>query len=365
MKKQYIMNNNIEPYERVFTAINHGISDRPPVNYIATPEVNDILKKSLKIEDDEKLRQFLGADIRYVAPRYVGPDDTTGAAGIAAAGKDFLGVVWKPVKNQFGTYNEIAFHPLGHVTTVEEVENYNWPSVDWFDYSHLKEEIDRLNAHRRYAIIFFAGGAFETPWYMRGMERFLMDMLECPDIAEAISRRAMEFYKERAMRVIEASGGQIDIIGSGGDLGTQRGMMLSPDLWRNHIKSYSEQLIRPFKDMGLKTFYHSCGSIVPVIEDFIEMGLDILDPIQPKAAEMEPEFLKNSFGTRLTFHGGVDEQELLPFGTAAEVRSEVERLIDILGKDGGYIVCAAHAIQPDTPVENILAMYEAVKQYRY
>ncbi|MBE9512115.1 MAG: hypothetical protein IMY71_14695 [Bacteroidetes bacterium] len=361
----YPGNNEVEPYERVFAAINHGVSDRPPVDYIATPEVNDILKKSLKIDDDEKLRQFLGADMRYVAPRYVGPDDTTGAAGVTAAGKDFLGIVWKPVKNQFGTYNEIAFHPLGHVTSVEEVENYNWPSVDWFDYSFLKEEIDRLNAHRRHAIIFFAGGAFETPWYMRGMERFLIDLVECPEIAETISRRAMEFYKERAMRVIEASGGQIDILGSGGDIGTQRGMMLSPDLWRKHIKPYSEQLIRPFKDMGLKTFYHSCGSIVPVIEDFIEMGLDILDPIQPKAAGMEPELLKNSFGTRLAFHGGIDEQELLPNGTAAEVRSEVERLIDIFGRDGGYIVCAAHAIQPDTPVENILAMYEAVKQYRY
>ena len=361
----YTGNNEVEPYERVFTAINHGVSDRPPVNYITTPEVNDILKKSLGIDDDESLRQFLGSDIRYVEPRYVGPGDTTGAAGVTAAGKDFLGIVWKPVKNQFGSYNEIAFHPLGHVTTVEEVEDYNWPSVDWFDYSHLKEEIARINAHRRYAIIYFAGGAFETPWYMRGMERFLMDMVEFPEIAEAISRRAMEFYKERAMRVIEASDGQIDIIGSGGDLGTQRGMMLSPDLWRKHIKPYSEQLIRPFKDMGLKTFYHSCGSIVPVIEDFIEMGLDILDPIQPKAAGMEPELLKSSFGTRLTFHGGVDEQELLPRGTAAEVKSEVQRLIDILGNDGGYIVCSAHAIQPDTPVENILALYEAVKQYRY
>ena len=188
------MKNEIEPYERVITAINHGVSDRPPVNYIATPEVNVILKKSLGIDDVEKLRQFLGADIRYVAPRYVGPDGTTGAAGVTAAGKDFLGVVWKPVKNQFGTYNEIAFHPLGHVTTVGEVENYNWPSADWFDYSHLKEEIDLLNANRRHAIIFFAGGAFETPWYMRGMERFLMDLIEYPEIAEAISRRTRVAY---------------------------------------------------------------------------------------------------------------------------------------------------------------------------
>ena len=355
----------MEPHERVITTISHRAPDRPPINYVATPEVNAHLKKHLGMDDDEALRQFLGVDIRYVSARYVGPEDTTGAAGVTAAGRDFLGIVWKPVKNEFATYNEIAFHPLGHMTTVEEVEDYPWPSVDWFDFSHLKEEIARLNADRRYTIIYFAGGAFETPWYMRGLERFLIDLVECPEIAEAISRHAMQFYKERAMRAIEASDGQIDIIGSGGDLGTQRGMMLSPDLWRRHIKPYSEQLIRPFKDMGLKTFYHSCGSIVPVIEDFIEMGLDILDPIQPRAAGMEPEVLESRFGSRLTFHGGVDEQELLPRGTAEEVRGEVCRLIDILGQQGGYIVCSAHAFQPDTPVENILAMYEAAKQYRY
>lgn len=355
----------MEPYEHVITAMSHRTPDRPPINYVATPEAHANLKRHLGIDDDEALRKFLGVDIRYVSPLYVGPKDMMGQGGGAAPGKDFLGIVWKPVKNEFATYNEIAFHPLGHVTTVEEVEKYSWPSVDWFDFSHLKEEIARLNAHRRHAIIYFAGGAFETPWYMRGMERFLMDLVEYPEIAEAISHRAMQFYRARAMRAIEASDGQIDIIGSGGDIGTQRGMMLSPELWRTHIKPNSEQLIRPFKDMGLRTFYHSCGAIVPVIEDFIGMGLDILDPIQPRAAGMKPEVLKGRFGKQLTFHGGVDEQELLPRGTAEEVRNEVLRSIDILGQQGGYIVCAAHAIQPDTPVENILAMYETAKQYRY
>ena len=192
-----------------------------------------------------------------------------------------------------------------------------------------------------------------------------MDLIECPDIAESISRHAMKFYRERAMRAIEASDGQIDIIGSGGDIGTQRGMMLSPELWRKHIKPYSEQLIKPFKDMGLITFYHSCGSIAPVIEDFVEMGLDILDPIQLKAAGMGPVELKSQFGDKLTFHGGIDEQELLPRGTPSSVREEVKHLIQILGKDGGYVICPAHAIQPDTPIENILALYEAADGYRY
>ena len=352
----------MEPYDRIMNTVRHRRTDRLPIDYIATPEFNTNLKKHWRIDDDEVLLRKVGSDIRRVAARFVGPKDTTGAPGVTAEGKDFLGVVWKPVKNEFGTYNEIAFSPLAHVTTVKEVEEYSWPDVDWFDFSHLKEEIARLNDKRRYAIMFFAGGAFETPWYMRGMERFLMDLVECPDIAEAISSHAAEFYKKRALRAIEESGGQIDIIGSGGDLGTQRGMMLSPDLWRRHIKPYSRELIRTFKDMGITTFYHSCGSIVPVIEDFIEMGLDILDPIQPKAAGMDAEELKKQFGDKLTFHGGIDEQELLPRGTPEDVRREVRRFIRIFGDDGGYIVCPAHAIQPDTPVENIAALYETANE---
>ena len=362
----------MEPYERVIRAINYSHPDRVPIDYTATPEFHAKLKKHLKIDEDELLLGKLGVDIRRVQPRFVGPKDMIGAPGVTAEGKDFLGIVWKPVKNEFGTYNEIAFSPLAQATTVKEIDDYPWPKVDWFDFSHIKEDITQLNREHRYAIMYFAGGAFETPWYMRGMARFLMDLIECPDIAEAICCHAADFYQKRALRAIEQSDGRIDIIGSGGDLGTQRAMMLDPDLWRRHIKPYSEELIRPFKKMGLKTFYHSCGSIVPVIEDFIEMGLDILDPIQPRAAGMSAEELKHRFGTRLTFHGGIDEQQLLPQGTPAEVRCEVEHIIHILGNGGqgealhgikpavgGYIVCPAHAVQPDTPVENIIALYEA------
>ncbi len=353
------------PYERVVRAVRHQRADRLPIDYSATPEAHAALKKHLAVADDEALLRRLGCDIRLVRGRYVGPPDTVGAPGVTAAGKDFLGVVWKPVKNQFATYNEIAFHPLAQATTVREIEDYPWPSVDWFDYSHLSAEIDRINRQQRYCITFFVGGAFETPWYMRGLARFLTDLLEYPDIAEAISRRATQFYKQRALRAIEQSKGKIDLVYSGGDIGTQRGMMLAPDLWRRHIKPYSSELIRTFKDMGLMTMYHSCGSIVPVIEDLIEMGLDILDPIQPRAEGMRPEDLKAQFGDRLTFHGGIDEQHLLPHGTPEAVRKEVVRLMEMLGSDGAYIVCPAHAIQPDTSPENIMAIYDTALGYHW
>ena len=348
------------PYERIMAAVRHERGDRLPLDYAATPEAHARLKAYLGIDDDEAVLRRVGCDIRQVAGRFVGPDDMIGAPGALAEGKDFLGVVWKPVANEFATYHEIAHHPLAGATTVKEIEDYAWPSVDWFDYSHLGDEIDRLNRDERYCILFFVGGAFETPWYMRGMERFLMDLVEYPDIAEAISRRATEFYKQRAFRAIEQAGGRIDMVYSGGDIGTQRGMMLAPDLWRKHVKPYSTQLIRTFKDMGIITMYHSCGGIVPVIDDLIEMGLDVLDPVQPLAKGMDPVSLKSRFGDRLTFHGGIDEQYLLPRGTPEDVRKETLRLMEALGGDGAYIVCPAHAVQPDTSPENVMAIYDTV-----
>lgn len=345
-------------YERVVKAVRHERADRLPIDYSATPESHASLKKYLGIEDDELLLRRLGCDFRRVQGRFVGPSDMVGAPGVLAQGKDFLGIVWAPKVNAFGTYNEIAFHPLAHARTVQEIEEYPWPSVDWFDYSHLSEEIARINAETRYCIVFFAGGSFETPWYMRGMERFLLDLIESPEIAEAICRHVTDFYRQRAMRALEASGGGIDLVFSGGDIGTQRGMMLAPDLWRERIKPYTSQLIRTFKDMGLLTMYHSCGSIVPVIDDLIGMGLDVLDPIQPCAEGMDALSLQGRFGGRITFHGGIDEQRLLPYGTADEVRRETIRVMETLGEDGGYVVAPAHAIQPDTPPENIVALYD-------
>lgn len=355
----------MQPLERIRRIKNREPVDRPGIDYLATPEFNKMIKAHLGTEDQEAVLRRVGSDLRRVDGKFVGPPDMLGTTGIIGGERDFFGVVWKPIKNEFATYYEIAYHPLGQVTTLKQVEQYAWPSPDWWDYSNLKDEIARLNREERYVILFFVGGAFESPWYMRGLDRFLMDLIECPDIAEAISYHCMKFFKARALRALEAAGGAIDMVYSGGDLGTQRSMMLSPDLWRKHIKPYSRELIRPFKEMGLMTMYHSCGSIVPVINDLIEMGVDILNPIQPKAQGMSAAELKAQFGGRLSFLGGIDEQELLPRGTPERIRAETERVISTFGADGGYIVCSAHALQPDTPVENALAMFDAVREYRF
>jgi uroporphyrinogen decarboxylase len=142
-------------------------------------------------------------------------------------------------------------------------------------------------------------------------------------------------------------------------------MMIHPDIWRKRIKPYTARLISTFKEMGLSTFYHSCGSLVPVIEDLIEVGLDILEPIQVTAKGMKPEELFPVFGDRLSFHGAIDEVELLPHATAEEVYDETTRIIDILGGNGGYIIAPSHQVQGDTSPENVVAIFKAAQDYRW
>jgi len=306
----------------------------------------------------------LDVDMRWLGLPFIGPEERS-TPTLSGVGRDFWGVGHVKVETATETYYEFSDHPLAEVRSVAEVEAYDWPDLDWWDYSAVPDLIERMNARDRRAVLFMAGGAFETPWYMCGMEKFLTELHLAPEIPEAICRHVAEYYRQRALRVIDAAAGKLEIVGSGGDIGTQRGMMVRPETWRQRIKPFTGRLIQTFRKMGMKTFYHSCGSIVPVIDDLIEAGLDLLDPIQVGAEGMSPENLYSRFGDRLSFHGGIDEQELLPHGTATEVYDETKRTIDILGQQGGFVVSAAHQIQADTPPENVVAMLQAAKDYRW
>ena len=352
-------------HERVMRALGHCRPDRPPLNYYGTQETTDKLLRHLGLETYEQLLCHFGADMRYVSPRYAGPEEFSGASGYATGGKDMWGVVWKPMSNAFATYNEVVFHPLAQAKTLQELEAYPWPNPDWLSVSHLKEDIELFNQQERRAIVFPTGGFLETAWYLRGLEQMLIDLVAQPDIAEFILMKVTHFLKEVTMRAVEAAEGQIDIIWCASDVGIQTGMICSPETWREKLKPWHRELVEPFKRMGMKTRYHTDGSVVPIIEDLIEIGVDLLDPIQPKAAGMDAESLHARFGGRIAFYGGVDTQELLPYGSARQVEEEVLRLIRVLGSEGGYVAAASNAVQPDVPVENILALYRTAREYRY
>ncbi len=352
---------------RVLHACERRKTDRPPMSLRFTADALELMRVHLGLPESDNLLNDvldeLDADLRWLALPFIGPEERS-APTLFGEGKDFWGVEHVKVETPTDTYYEFARHPLAEVKSVAEVEAYDWPDLDWWDYSAVPEVIERMNCRDRRAVLFMAGGAFETPWYICGMEKFLTELHTEPEIPEAICRHVEEYYRQRALRVINAAAGKLDILGSGGDIGTQRGMMLSPDVWRRRIKPFTGRLISTFKQMGMKTFYHSCGSVVPVIDDLIEVGLDLLDPIQVRAEGMTPDNLYARFGDRLSFHGGIDEQELLPHGTATEVYDETRRTIDILGRQGGYVVSAAHQIQADTPPENVIAMLDAARNVK-
>ena len=351
--------------DRVLTALAHQRPDRPPLNYYGTPETDSKLMAHLGLETREELLCHFGADMRYVAAHYTGPPEFSGGTGYATGGTDMWGVQWRVVQNDFCAYNEVASHPLADATTLREIEDYPWPNPDWLTPVHLRAEIEQLNDPEPRAIVLPVGSFFETAWYVRGLERFLMDMVECPAIAECLLMNVTGFCKEVAMRALEAADGRIDIAWSASDVGMQTGMLLAPELWRRQVKPWHDELIAPFKEMGLLTRYHSDGAISEIIEDLIDMGLDLVDPIQPKAAGMDAESLAQRFGGRIAFYGGTDTQELLPRGTPQDVEDAVLRNIALLGQNGGYVVAASNAIQADVPVENVLTLFRTAREYRY
>lgn len=338
--------------------------DRPPTSLRCIEEVWARLMAHFSVATRAEVLDALDVDLRWVSLPFIGPPERS-AIPLASEGVDFWGCRNVKVVNAFNAYYEIPAPPLAGARSVADVHAHDWPSLDWWDYGAVPRLIDAECRSDRRAILFFAGGAFETPWMLRGFEQFLVDLETDPEIAEAISDHASEYYRQRAMRVLEAAGGSIDIIGSGGDVGTQLGMILSPQSWRQHIGRFAARLIAPFHARGLKTFYHSCGSCLPIVDDLIAMGLDMLDPIQVTAAGMQPESLFARFGDRLSFHGGIDETELLTHGKPRDVARETRRTIDVLGRNGGYIVSPTHQVQGDTPVENILAVYETARVCRW
>lgn len=349
--------------ERVLAAIRRQPADRTPTSLRLTAEALALLERHLGVTSLNGVLDALDIDVRWLRLPFIGPKDRS-ATPLLSAGTDFWGCRFCRVSNAYNTYYEFEHHPLATAQSVADVEAHDWPSLDWWDYSALPAAIDAINRVQPRAILFFAGGAFETPWYIRGMEQFLMDLYESPEIAAAICARVETYYRERAERVLDAVGDRLTIIGSGGDIGTQRSMMLDPALWRTHIKPYTGRLISTFKQRGFATLYHSDGAITPVIDDFIALGLDLLDPIQVGAAGMTPEELFPRFGDRLSFHGAIDEVELLPRATPREVYEATLRTIAVLGRNHGYIVSPTHQVQGDTPPENVVAVFQAAHDYR-
>jgi len=262
-----------------------------------------------------------------------------------------------------------GLHPLAEATTVEELEAYdNWPDMhDPFRVAHVAEEAGKLAAENQYAIMAtpWLLFPFERAFSMQGMDTFLLNMAMRPDFAEALLRKNLQYCKELMGYFLQAIGENIDIIKIGDDLGTQDRLMISPKMYRKILKPIHAELISFIKERTkAKVFFHTDGDVFNLIEDFIEIGVDILNPIQTSAGKMSDlEGLKERYGERLALCGAIDTQNILPNGTPEEVRQEVRRVINILGRGGGYMVASVHTIMQEVPPENVLAMVDAVQEF--
>ena len=340
--------------ERVLTTFEHRIPDRVPLWYGAADELTADLMKRCNVDSEEALMQRLHVDFRRVREVYAGPELETGAGDRR---KSYWGV-WR----DGSYYGQPVSHPLAGVESVEEVEAYAWPSPDWFDFSHLREQ---CQAWQEYALI---GGpwvvVFTDATELVGMAEFFMKMITHPDVMKAIIQKVSDFYYAMAVRFFDECADLLDIFFFGDDLGSQQGLLISPAMWDEFLKPHFVRFLQLGQQTGLKTMFHSCGAVRDLIGPMTGLGLDALNPIQRGARGMDLPQLKQEYGDRLTFHGAIDHQQILPFGSVDAVRSEVREVIDILGPGGGYCLAASHdLLLAEFPLENVITMYDEAYTY--
>ncbi len=340
--------------ERVFTALAHKQPDRCPVDYWGTPETNAKMMKHFGVDTMDGLLDKLEVDVQTVYPRMkkapeVFPDGT------------FLnahGARVRNVSNRFSTYTEVIESPLAKAQSVEDVEAYaNWQSPELYDWDSFVETLKPLAEKR--VLRLETTGIFEVAVSMRGYQQLMMDFILNPEIVQAIMSRLAKFIRDYVQIAMDKGVGEyVDIIYTYDDIATQQSLMISHDMLEEFIYPYHRENNAFIHSFGKLDMFHSCGAVYPEIPSLIALPIDILNPLQPKAKGMDLAKIKAEFGDKVSFHGAIDIQDLLPFGTAEEVRESVRNTIRLLGKDGGYIMASAHYIQNDTPVENILAMYD-------
>lgn len=393
---------SLTPRDRVKTALRHQEPDRVPADFLATPEVWCKLIAHLQPDTTglgpadfvdptrEALLRHFAVDCRVLSyDMFCRPPDSVLRPGAQIdwwgsldrstpnrmwrqrlpdnSTLDIWGAHRQKTEHQFGAYEEFASWPLQAAQTVDDLKSHPWPEPDWWDFSPLPDLVRQLDAQAGDApnhIRFRIGSVFEIAWQLRGMQEFLMDLASQPDIPIYIMQHLSDVYAENTRRVLDLIGDRLDMVYFYDDVATQNSLMISPQMWRDIVRPHHARLVELAHARNIPVMYHCDGAIYRLIPELIEMGIDLLNPIQPDAKDMDGYRLKAEFGHQLAFHGGIDIIKTLPRGTPAEVIAEVRDRVDVLGKGGGYILCSSHHIQADTPLENILAMYDVSLRYR-
>jgi len=386
------MANDLDPRARVRTALAHRSPDRTPVDFLAVPEIWRLLAEHFQVGEAaldeglffdpawEAILRQLEVDCRVISyDQFCAPP----ASAFPAKGRpewwqvqsrstparmwrwkhgdgfatDIFGRRFKDQANASGTYEE-NIPVLAGADSLAEVQAHPWPEPDWWDFSQVRQVIRDLNQGQPRHIRFRMGTVFEMAWQLRGMENFLTDLAAEPEIPVYMMERITDILVELTRRLLQEAGDGVDMVYFYDDIAANTSLLISKAMWNACIRPCHQRLIDVARQSGKKVMYHSDGAMRPVIGDLIEMGVDVLNPIQPGVTGMAAPGLKADFGSRLSFHGGVDIVGVLPKGSPEDVRRAARQLVADLGAEGGYIMASSHHIQSDTPLANVLALYE-------
>jgi len=341
------------PKQRVMAAFVHKIPDRVPCWCGMSDEFAQKAKSQLKL-DDEGLLEYFGDDFRRVHTKYVGPDIKLSPQ---AKSRDVFGVE----RSGIG-YGHAINHPLAGLS-LKEVEAYPWPDPDWFDVSHIKSDAQQYED--KYAIL---GGQWSPLWHdvidLMGMENMYIKMFEDPDLVSSVFSHVTDFYYEVTRRIFDSASDAIDIFFIGNDLGSTNGPLIGPDLFKRYVLAHIERLVGLGHEHNLFVQMHCCGGYEPLINMLIEVGMDGLHAVQPSCHGMDLKNLKQKYGQKILFNGAIDSHHTLIDGDVEKVIKDTTEVLDIMMPGGGYVAGASHdSILEETPVENIIAMFETVREY--
>ena len=355
--------------ERVEMALNHEIPDRCPMQISFTPEFAERLRADMEIKG-KQVHNPHGGGNTYELERALGEDMLLTSVGWANSYymddkpyTDEWGIGWdvQPYETPFGTghYTEIASHPLANASAIS---GYQAPDPHRLELYAASEQTIRDFKDEYWIVGVTVTTIFETAWALRGLEQMMLDMVTNPDLANQLLDIPFNYHLAAAKKLVEMG---VDMIWTGDDVGSQHQMMISPRMWRKYFKSRMATFISELKTINpsVKVAYHSDGNILPIIPELIEIGLNVLNPIQP--ASMDPTEVKKQFGDKLSFWGTIDEQQTLPFGTPEDVANEVRQRLETVGYNGGLILAPTHHVQLDTPLENFWAMVNTITDTPY
>ena len=338
----------------VLGALNGGSFSRLPMWYGAEPDTTKNVIDYLGVKNEEEAMQKFQVDFRTVRPRYIGPELKRYEDGT-------FDTMWG-IKRGGGFWGIALNHPLLEMQSLDDFNKYDFPKVEWFDVTFTEQD---KKLSEEYAII---GGDWSPFWHdamdLMTLEKMFMDLITDPDLVMAVVNKCFDFHYEITQKCFEQYAEYVDIFWFANDLGTKCNLLIDPEMWRKYFKPLQKKLADLGHKYGKKVAMHSCGDIHQILPDLIEIGIEIINPVQLSCDNMDPVVLKKEYEKDLVFFGAIDYNELLTYGTEQQIREGVRKMIDILGYDGRYIVAPSHdLLMPEVPPQSFWAMYDEAAKY--